>query len=190
MTKNLLTSGITAAVVAIVVSILALAGGHSAQPVVDQSPQLGSTIETIRSTFAGGVDMNSNFRDGGLVFKGAFATTSSGTVALSAGNIVGFSTIFFTPQTANATVQLPASTTFPQSFLPRAGDRTEIFFLNASSTTAIGSLVGIGPGTGTLVTVGSTTPASTASTTGQNGMRISILRKPNTDLLFSISPFR
>jgi hypothetical protein len=196
MVKNTLTSIVTATAVAIVVSVLALAGFNTPQPVVmDQSKSDGLTLaglETVRLTLGGGVDVIANNRDGGLVFKGGLATTSAATTTvIPSSNIVGFNTILYKPLRPNVTLQLPASTTFPQSFLPRAGDRTRILFFNATTTTT-GSQnnVGFAGGTGTLVKVASSTPAGTASTTGQNAMEITILRKPNTDLLFLLEPYK
>lgn len=194
MVKNILTSLFTSFIVAIVAISIVITGVK--KDTVQPSPsKLGSTIETVKVTFGAGAEIIPNRFDGGLIYKQSLATSTLATIeTLPTSNIISYSTIMLTPNTPNLNLYLPASTTFPQSFLPRAGDRTEIVLFNASSTTGLASNMGLVSGSGTLITVASTTAtsaiAATASTTGQNLMRISIIRKPNTDLLFTVSTFK
>ncbi len=152
------------------------------------SPALGG-VSTVKEVFGSGIEIYSNIQDGGLIYRGinTFAPAAT-TLSLTAQNIIGAQTMVINPLRNNLTVYLPASTTFPSSFLPRSGDRTSISVFNSTTTT--GTVLGFTGGSGTLVTVASTTIVGTASTTNQNIMRIGIMRKPNTDLLFYFEPFK
>lgn len=188
--KNIITSIISAGIVAIIVVTLALSG-QKATPAPSSSPDVLGALETTKLTLGQGAEIYPSNRDGGLIFRGALARTiSSSPDSISVGNIIGYSTLLLTPTVSNVIVSLPASTTFPSSYLPRPGDRTQIVIFNASSTAGNQSLLGFAPNTGTIVQVASTTNAGTASTTGQTGMVVNIMRKPNTDLLFMFAPFK
>ena len=186
MIKNIITS--LSISVAVTIFIVSLATGTGETP----AETFSSQIETVRVTLGGGADVVAVPLSGGLIFKGANQkTTTAAATALTANEIVGFNTLIVNAGIPASTLQLPASTTFPQSFLPRAGDRTSITFLAATTTTGVAnSLIGFTGGTGTIVLVASSTPAGTASTTGTLGMRIDIVRKVNTDLLFLVEPFK
>lgn len=96
-------------------------------------------------------------------------------------DIVGYTTISMTPNTANLLLTLPASSTL-STWLPLAGNAVTFYLLNATTTAGVN--IGLYPGIGTLIQQASTT----ATTTSQRYSEIKVVRKPNTDLLFMIIP--
>ncbi len=106
-------------------------------------------------------------------------STTATSETMSATDLVGYSVISITPNTGALTVTLPASSTL-STYLPNAGDSTSFVLFNAS-TTAL-QTVTIAAGTGTLLEVASTT--ATAVTAPAKASRITVFRKPNSDLVF------
>lgn len=194
MVKNILTSTITAVIVAVVVVGLALSGG--AKPVAPSNEGTNlAGISTVREIFGQGFEaqpsvIQGNLTHRNLVVSNSLVSTSSSLTSYTAipRDFVGYSTVVINPIVGSLNVTLPASTTFPSTFLPRIGDRTDFILFNASTTAGIN--IGILAGTGSLVEVASSTSAAvTASTSPAKATRVEIIRKWNTDLVFLVSPF-
>lgn len=111
-------------------------------------------------------------------------STSTTAVAytLAAQDVIGYSTIILTPNTASTTLTLPASSTLA-SWVPQAGQRINMFLFDGSTTPGVN--IGIIAGSGSLIENAS----STATTTSSKAMELDVMRKPNGDLLWSIVPF-
>lgn len=188
MIKNI----IAAAVTSLIVAVLAL----SVTPAPSQAPSdikpLGSQIETTQINFGAGFITGAEaFVGKGLTKRGVNATSTSATSqALIPRDIIGYSTLVITPTVGKVNMTLPASTTFPTTFLPKSGDRTDFIFFNATTSTALNGTIGFVPGAGSLIEVASSTAiAMTASTSPQKGTKVEILRKWDSDLIFFVAPF-
>lgn len=131
-------------------------------------PQPG-TITTAKSVYVGGL----------------LATATPASLTLQASDLIGYSTISFTPGVAAVTVTLPATSTLT-TWLPNAGDRTTLTFINASSTA--GTNLTIAGGTGTLLKVASSTTAKFGTfITPLATARIDVVRKEDSDLVFAMT---
>lgn len=196
MPKNNIFASVVSSVIAAVVVLGLFLSGSKPSPATTPAPaqNFGSTVETVRVTLGQGFDALAGSSVSGPITQNRTLATSStaatGNVLL-ASQLATFSTILYTPLVTNTNIYLPASTTFPYTFLPKAGDRTQLIIFNATTTSGI--KIGIVPGAGSLVATASTTilgVAATASTTATNAMVVHILRKPNTDLLYMISAYQ
>lgn len=107
----------------------------------------------------------------GVLFSSAFSTSSQGTVAYTASNLTGISSILHNA-TGAATASLPASSTL-ESLIPNTGDRMSIGIVNVGSANLT-----IAGGTGTSLNKAST---SAAILPGGSGI-FDFVRKANTDI--------
>lgn len=121
-------------------------------------------------------------------FYGALYSTSTVQTAstLAASELAGYSTISVTPTGGSLTLTLPASSTLT-TWLPNIGDTTSFVMFNASTTAGVNVVIAGGTGT-TLVTASSSVTNSTIGPASAG--RFEVLRKPNTDLLFMMVPFK
>jgi hypothetical protein len=118
--------------------------------------------------------------DGGLIQGGGtFATTSTGSVTLSASSIASASVIEHTNAGAT-TFTLPASTTM-STFLPSSGDTRTVYFLNLGTAKDT-----IAAGTGIILTVASSTENYGVSPSGSAVLHF--IRKANTDVVVEMVP--
>lgn len=188
MLKNITTSAVTAIIIAILV--VSLSGGSRPTPPQEMDPDFGSFTETVKITLGRGFEaLESSEVSQNLVRRRINSTTTSATAqTLVPSDFIKYATISVLPTTGSVNWYLPASTTFPTTFLPRLGDWTDFMLINASTTAGIN--VGLIAGTGTLVHTASSTPANVASTTAATASRVTVLRKANTDLLFMVAPFK
>lgn len=104
-----------------------------------------------------------------------FATTSTGAGTLTYNNLLDKCTILSTNAGA-LTLTLPASTTLT-SFLPKAGDRTEVLLVNQGTATL--TLAG---GTGTLLQSASSTKAVVIG----GSAVLNFSRKANSDIVVNM----
>lgn len=102
-------------------------------------------------------------------------TTEMAAPTLLASELNGYSSITIYASTSDVTLSLPATSTLA-TFIPNAGDQTEVIFKN--STTTAGIDLGLLPGTG--MTFRKAT--STATTTAEGMIRALFKRKTNTDM--------
>lgn len=131
-----------------------------------------------------GCDQQYTSCTGTLVVGGVLATTTQASMTLAPSDL-NFGVIAMNPTVGSITVTLPATTTSPMSsFLPNAGDETEVMFYNASTTVA--QDITLAGGTGTLLSKAST---SAAVRSGSNpGMALlKFIRKANTDIAVFMS---
>lgn len=117
------------------------------------------------------------------VYTGVNSTSTTATsYTMVAGDIVGYYNLVITPNTGNLLLTLPASSTL-SSWVPYSGNTVTLDLFNATTTSGIN--IGLYAGTGTLLSLAS---SSNATTTSQRMTEIRVMRKPNTDLLFTVYP--
>ncbi len=148
----------------------------------------GSITVSGTTTNAGAVYSTGGSSVGGLASLTIAGALPASTTLTQANLLNSFISVL--PTTGSGTVFLPASTTLT-NFLPNAGDCTRFVIFNA--TTTAGQMIGLAPGTGTLLEIASTTAAvntvSTGSTTPSRASIVTACRKANTDIIFMSSPF-
>lgn len=143
------------------------------------------------------------YTQGGIQFGGGSSSltiaSSSTTTALTAVNFgtnnVGvvnsnYNLILITTGTTTYTeaINLPASSTFPTSFLPNAGDSDDIYFY-AASTTASNLILVSGTGFTIKSPIGVASTTAASSTLQAGGVVVmNILRLPSGNLLGLLMP--
>lgn len=160
--------GNTAVIVAIVAAVVLVIGFLTFRTT-------DTPVETPVSAVPSSVT-NSTISSANDIYTGVNATSTSATsYTLVQKDIQGYGTILITPTVNSLTLTLPATSTLSQ-FLPKAGSRTTIFIVNATSTAA--KTVTIAAGTGTLLKNATTTAAIGPGSVG----RIDLVRKTDTDI--------
>lgn len=127
---------------------------------------------------------------GKIIEAGVLSTTTSVSTVLQPTDLA-YSTINMVPIVGDITITLPATTTSGMStFLPNAGDKTTIEFVNAT-TTQVANITLAG-NTGVLLTNASTSAvlrASFKNGTFVNGVgHLLLIRKSNTDISAQLVP--
>jgi hypothetical protein len=146
-------------------------------------------VEQAFGAAAGPEHTNKQIFLGGVQYGGIVATSSQGSQTITAGEFrqwVNASVASYAPGLlAGGTLTLPASSTIPD-LVPRAGDRQTFCLRNA--TTTAGIFVTLAGGTGTNLTVASSSASALGSKvlrTGKVGC-ITLVRQPATASSFDI----
>ena len=172
--------------------------------------KVGSQLQNDLWYFTGGIKATNPYGTGvplsidtnGVLYTGAgmtygggiYATSTASTTAtatLASQGMIGYNMISFTVGTSTATVvaTLPASSTFPSTFLANVGDSATLYFYAASTT---GSNIQLASSTGfavyTSAGVGSSTNTGGYTTTAGKVSVLDIVRLPTTDLQATLMP--
>lgn len=120
------------------------------------------------------------------IYSGVNATSTSATAyTATTSDVVGYSTILMTPNTGSLTVTLPASTSYAlPSWISNPGLRVSIFVFNATTTTGVNLIIVGNSSNGSVLENASTT----ATIAPQKGALLEVMRKPNSDLLWTLIP--
>jgi hypothetical protein len=120
------------------------------------------------------------------IYSGVNATsTLATTYTATSSDVVGYSTILLTPNVGTLTMTLPASTTYTlSSWLPQAGLRLTMFVFNATTTAGQNIIIAGNTANGSILENASTS----ATITPQKGAILEVMRKPNSDLLWTLIP--
>ncbi|HEY9826353.1 MAG TPA: hypothetical protein V6D19_12970 [Stenomitos sp.] len=123
-----------------------------------------------------------------IVFDGVNSTSTTATTqTLAATDIIGYSTILFTPNTGATTLTFPATSTLSsQDFIPRAGQRTQQCWINSTSTVA--ATIIFAAGTGIDLETSSSTP-SDLTIPGGNSACFQFTRQRNSDITAAMIEF-
>lgn len=141
--------------------------------------KIGGT--TFYSAASGFVNALLTQTDGGLLQS---YTNSTSTLATSQtlvqADILNYSTILMTPNTASLTLTMPATSTLT-SFVPTVGDRQDVCFLNSTSTSA--TTITFVAGTGmNIQTASSTTNIGIPPIQPRGTGCFTFIRDKNTDI--------
>ena len=120
------------------------------------------------------------------VYSGILATSTTATsYTATSSDVVGYNTILLTPNVGSLSFTLPATTSYTLSnWLPVAGQRVEMFWFNATTTSGINITVVGNTNNGSILENASTS----AVISPQKGALIEVMRKPNSDLLWTLIP--
>jgi hypothetical protein len=141
-------------------------------------------VETLGASGSGQDTTSPQSFMAGLSVGGMFATSTAGNMTLPGNSMDDESTIIILP-TAATTVTLPASTTLA-NVIPRQGmSKTYTLFNRGTSTVAI-TLAG---STGVTLVKSSTTVIAQGSSTGTNGMFVTLTRLFNNNISAQVENF-
>lgn len=142
----------------------------------------GNSQSVLKTTFGGTSNYDSITLDG---TNSTSTTVTSYTMVAS--DIIGFSTVLFTPNTGATTLTFPATTTLNSAdFIPRAGQMTEQCWVNSTSTTA--ATIIFVAGTGIDLETSSSTP-SDLTLSGNNTACFHYIRKKNSDITITMTEY-
>lgn len=182
MTKNIFITAIIALVVSLSVSSFNGNQQSNVREVVHEVVGGISERDIVATSFKATPNGELSVSNKGVVTGRVLSTTTPASMTLRPLDLIGYSTISSLPTVSSVTLTLPASTTLnANGFLPKAGDRTTLAIVNASSTSASITLAG---NTGSLLRNAST---SAVITPGGVGI-LFITRKANLDFIFSLIP--
>lgn len=172
-------------VVALILSVFAITKPVTVQRIVERLGGTAGPLHTELQEFEGGVI------NGYTLSTSTVATTQTITASELGSNGALYDTVLFTPNTADVTLTLPATSTL-KAFLPLAGDTSVQCWYNATTTTSeIGDIIFVA-GTGwdleriaTSTTNGSTTEVLEISPGDSACFKLT--RLPATATTFNIS---
>ena len=120
------------------------------------------------------------------VYSGILATSTTATAyTATTSDVIGYNTILFTPNVGSLSFTLPASTSYMlPNWLPVAGQRVEMFWYNATTTANQNITIVGNTANGSILSNASTSAVIAPS----KGALIEVMRKPNSDLLWTIYP--
>lgn len=177
---NKIITGLVIALVAVLVIFGVYKHSHSDIVGASGQPYSGSMTQLINGLQVGGGPYNQ-----GLVQSGINSTSTTVTAyTLVANDLIGYAEMHISPNLGSLSLQLPATSTLPATFLPNAGDQEQFILYNATTTTGI--FLALSPGVGSLLEIASSTGATlaTSSTTPSRAMSVTVFRKVNTDLVW------
>lgn len=161
------------AILALVISVgNAVGGSNQSVP----APKLGGTTNYDALTLDNG---DLTISHGKIVQSGPLSTTTPASMTLAPSDLA-YPVVLMNPTVASVTITLPATTTSGMSsFLPNAGDRTDVTIVN--STTTAGINITLAGNTGMILTNASTSKVLIGG--GNQGIgTLQLIRKSNTDI--------